>query len=308
MKAKKPEGLTDCTLADIMFPVTMIDNPRRANREYSKVVVGDLEDGELDLNYCSPRYELVPNADIFPKIMAILMKHRIEYEVSYSHDDHARFYADFQINDPRYGYDMKGTNDGIKPMLRVQHSYNGMTKYRIMFGYFRLVCTNGLVIAVQDMKEFNLVLTGKHTSSILNSLKRLNQLMEVFATDAKELTATLTGKYEVLGGSWVANVQDRIKEVLNVADIIAVENKKFDTVQHITENIMAEAEGRKKVNGVFLTGYNGRVNDWLIYNGINQYLHDNSLNIAAPEKRIEKDSKVFEYLLKHPIKAEEVTA
>jgi hypothetical protein len=303
MKMKKPNGLTDCTLADIMFPVAMIDNPRRANREYSKIVVGDLEDGDLDLNYCSPRYELVPNADIFPKIMAILMKHRIEYSVTYAHDDHARFYADFQIHDKRYAYKMSGTNDGVIPMLRVQHSYNGMTKYRIMFGYFRLVCSNGLVIAVQDMKQYNLVLTGKHTASIIGSLKRLNDLMEVFATDAKELTTNLTAKYEILGGSWVANVQDRLKEVLNVAGVIAVENKNFNTVKYITDNIMAEANGDKEVNGEKLRGYNGKVNDWLIYNGINQYLHDNSLNIAAPEKRIESDSKAFEYLLKHPITA-----
>jgi hypothetical protein len=174
-------------------------------------------------------------------------------------------------------------------MLRIQHSYNGLTKYKLTFGYFRLVCTNGLVIAVQDMKEFNLCLTGKHTASILNSLKRLNDLMEVFATDAKELTKTLTSKYEILGGSWVANVEDRIKEVLHVANINAIENKKFDTVQHIKNVIMNEANGN--------LGYNGKVNNWLIYNGINQYLNDNSLNIAAPEKRNEVDSKVFEYLL-----------
>jgi hypothetical protein len=295
MKTKKPNGLTDCQngLNDIMFPVTMIDNPRRSNREYSKIVVGDLEDGKIDLNYCSPRYELVPNADIFPKINAILMKYRIEYSVNYYHDDFARFYADYEIEDKRYTYKMKGTSDVITPMLKVQHSYNGLTKYKITFGYFRLVCTNGLVIAVQDMKEFNLCLTGKHTSSILNSLKRLNDLMEVFATDAKELTKTLTFKYEILGGSWVANVEDRIKEVLHVAKINAIENKKFDTVKHIKSVIMNEANSNT-------LGYNGKVNDFLIYNGVNQYINDNTLNIAAPEKRIETDSKVFEYLLANP--------
>jgi hypothetical protein len=212
MKLKKPNGLTECQngLNDIMFPVKIIDNPRRANREYSKIVVGKLEedvllsedelknlsqeeadllnetnippikraDYKLDLNYCSPRYELVPNADIFPKINAILMKYKINYSVNYYHDDFARFYADYQIEDKRYTYKMKGTSDVITPMLRIQHSYNGLTKYKITFGYFRLVCTNGLVIAIQDMKQFNLCLTGKHTSSILNSLKRLNDLME----------------------------------------------------------------------------------------------------------------------------------
>ncbi|HLO91583.1 MAG TPA: DUF932 domain-containing protein [Lentimicrobium sp.] len=301
MKLKKPNGLTDCTLQDIMFPVEMIDNPRPANREYSKIVIGHLESGDLDVNYCSPRYELVPNADIFPKIMAILMTHKISYEVNFSHDDHARFYADFQITDKRYAYHMKGTNDAVTPMLRVQHSYNGITKYRIVFGYFRLVCTNGLTIAIADMNKFNLVLTGKHTASIQNSLQRLNELMEVFANDAKQITEALTATYEILGGSWVENPADRIAEVLAASKIAAIDNSKFNTVQHILDNVLAESNGQRKIGETPLTGYNGKVNDWLIYNGINQYINDDSLNIAAPEKRMENDSKVFEYLLKHPI-------
>jgi hypothetical protein len=68
---------------------------------------------------------------------------------------------------------------------------------------------------------------------------------------------------------------------------------------------MAEANGDKKVtvNGEEKSlGYNGKVTDWLIYNGVNQYINDNSLNIAAPEKRMEADSKIFEYLLKYPMK------
>ena len=306
MREKKPNGLTECAdLSEILFDVQMIDNPRRANREYSKVVVATLPDGLLDVNYCSPRYELVPNASIFPKIVAILIHHGIEFNVTYFHDDHARFYADFQITDSRYTYKMKGSNDFICPMLRVQHSYNGMTKYRIIFGYFRLVCSNGLVIGIEEMKNFNLCLTGKHTSSILGSLRRLNDLMEVFATDAKELTQTLTSKYEKLAESVVTNVKDRVNEVLKVGKVIAVENSKFNTVNNIVDRIMAEANGDKtvKINGEDKTlGYNGKVTDWLIYNGVNQYINDNSLNIAAPEKRMESDSKIFEYLLKYPMK------
>jgi len=41
------------------------------------------------------------------------------------------------------------------------------------------------------------------------------------------------------------------------------------------------------------------VNDWLIYNGINQYINDDSRNIASPEKRRETDSKVLEYMLEY---------
>ncbi len=46
-------------------------------------------------------------------------------------------------------------------------------------------------------------------------------------------------------------------------------------------------------------GYNGKVTDWLVYNGINQYIYDDSRNIVVPEKRMETDSKVFEYMLEN---------
>jgi hypothetical protein len=291
MTSKKPNGMTECTLNDILFPVEVRDNLTPANSENSKVVVGQLNGADFALNYCSPRYELVPNSDIFPKIEEILDNHGIEYTKEYFHTDNVRFYVDYTITDARYSYHMNGTSDVICPMLRVQHSYNGMTKYRIMFGYFRLVCSNGLVIAVEDMKQFNLCLTGKHTKAIQGSLLQLTKLMDTFVVDAKNITMTIARKYEILRSHTIVNVQERIEEVLKYAGIIAVENSKFNTVQHIYNTVMSEANK----DGL---GYGGIVNDWLIYNGINQYLHDNTLNIAAPEKRIETDSKVFEYMLK----------
>jgi hypothetical protein len=74
--------------------------------------------------------------------------------------------------------------------------------------------------------------------------------------------------------------------------IIIVQNKSRDTLQDIRNRIMSEA------NQAGL-GYNGKVNDWLIYNGINQYINDDNLNIASPEKRRETDSKVLEYMLEY---------
>jgi hypothetical protein len=44
-------------------------------------------------------------------------------------------------------------------------------------------------------------------------------------------------------------------------------------------------------------GYKGVVNDFLIYNGINQYLNDDNRNIQVPEKRMETDSLVLEHML-----------
>jgi hypothetical protein len=290
---KHDEGEVECTLQDLLFDVKIIDNPKRTNSEYCRIVVGQVDDGEpMELNYCSKRYELVPNSLIFPKIEEILNQAGIEFEVEYTHINNVRFYADYTITDKRYGYTMIGTNDTIQPQLRVQHSYNGLTKYKIIFGYFRLVCANGLVIAVNEMKQFNLCLTGKHTTSINHSLIELNAMLINFSNNAKQVTQAIVTKYELLGGRMVTNLNDRLAEVLAANKIAAIDNSKFNTLTDISNRIMAEANNPS-------LGYNGMVNDWLVYNGINQYLYDDSRNIAAPEKRMEVDSKVFEYMLVH---------
>jgi hypothetical protein len=96
----------------------------------------------------------------------------------------------------------------------------------------------------------------------------------------------------------VINIKDRVKEVLNQNKIIMVDNKVLNTVDNIVSRIMAEANGTTEVDGKKIDmGYNGQVNDWLIFNGINQYINDDAINIKAPEKRMEIDSKILEYML-----------
>jgi len=285
-------GAVECTLQDLLFPVEIREEEMPSNSEFSRMVVGQLNGGDFKLNQCSPRYELFPNANIFPEIERVLDKNNITYEATYSHIDNVRFYVDYKITDTRYAYTMKGTTDEICPLLRVQHSYNGKTKYKIIFGYFRFICSNGLVVAVQEMKRFNLVIVGKHTEAIKHSFAQLDGMLKFFVAEADLVIGTITGRYETLGGRMVTNVQDRIKEVLGAAKIIAVENNKFNTVNDILNRIQVEANNPQ-------LGYNGRVTDWLVYNGINQYVNDDSRNIVAPELRMETDSKVFEYMLEN---------
>jgi len=278
------------SLNELLFPVQIINNPNETNSEYAKIVVGQTYDkGEMHLNYCSPRYELVPNNDIFPNIEAVLKGNNIKYTVTYRHIDHVRFYADYIITDKKYEYSVNG-GDKIQPQISVQHSYNGLTKYVILFGYFRLICSNGLVIPLKEMNEFNLSITGKHTQNIKNSFLMLNQMLVNFSNNAKQITHEITKKYEVMADRYVPNMEDRINEVLSATGIIAVDNTKLNTVELITSIVNKEA------NDTSLP-YGGIVNDWLIYNGINQYIHDESLNKKIPEKRREIDQKVMEFML-----------
>lgn len=288
--AKVKRGQTICNINDLNYEVEVIDNPFKCNPESAKWVMGKLNNEEFFIQACSKRYELVENKLIFPNIETILKQHGIEFNVQYSHTQNVRFYANYIITDKRYGYTMSGTSDTIQPMLRVQHSYNGLTKYKIMFGYFRVVCSNGLTIPVEEMKKYNLVILGKHTTSILRSLKQLDSLLTIFSNEAKQITKSIVDKYELLGGRMVYKLADRVTEVLHQNKIGMVDNQYFNTVNNIVDRIVVEMNDN-------VLGYGGKANDWLVFNGINQYLFDDSLNISAPEKRMETDSKILEYML-----------
>lgn len=290
MRLTEKNELQTATLEELCFDVIIQENPRTTNSEYSRVVVGVINGQEMDLNYCSPRYELVENSKIFPEIERILNAANIKFEVEYQHINYVRFYVDYTITDKRFEHKIEGTNDSIYPLIRVRHSYNGQTKYAIMFGYFRMICSNGLVVPVEEMKENNLAITGKHTASILNSLNQLNETLSNFAENKNDVITKILAKYQIMANSNVHNVSTRIEEILKASGINAVENNNMNTITYISKLIHNEA---KEVG----LGYNGNINDWLVYNGINVYINDNSLNIAAPETRREKDSKVFEYIL-----------
>ncbi|MDA3778826.1 MAG: DUF932 domain-containing protein [Bacteroidales bacterium] len=328
MTTKEKKGTTFCTLDDLCFPVEFIDNPNRTNREHSKIVRGIVKkkvpflskdemmkiiihlstdeaieilesfpvpkiiNSKIDLNYCSPRYELIPNELIFPKVEEILNDNNIAFSVVYSHTNYGRFYGSYTIEDKRFSYKMEGTNDVIKFIWNFQHSYNGLTKYRGIAGFYRLVCSNGLVVPIEELNDYNLIVQGKHTSSILHSLEQFSDILVKVVTDIEKVKTSIVGKYEILGDRWRTKPETRIEEVLKACKISSIDNSKFNTLNEIMNSITSEA------NNVGL-GYNGKINDWLIYNGINRYLHDDNRNIAAPEKRRETDSKVLEYMLKY---------
>lgn len=131
------------TLNDLIFPVSKIENPANTNSEYGYIVQGDVNGTKMDLNYCSDRYELVPNSVIFPRIENDLNERNMKFSVAYHSIDNVRFYAKYILEDKNLA--IGSGNDIVKPMISVNHSYNGLTKYSITFGYFRLVCSNGLV-------------------------------------------------------------------------------------------------------------------------------------------------------------------
>lgn len=271
------------TLKDLLFPVSKIENPANTNSEYGYIVQGNVQGQKMDLNYCSNRYELVPNSLIFPRIENDLKAKGYKFSVAYHAIDNVRFYGKYILEDSNLA--IGSGNDQIKPMISVNHSYNGLTKYSITFGYFRMVCSNGLVIPLEGQEETNLHISGKHTKEILNSLDAMFDKMNSFF----KLQDKIKAKFEVLTDRSIANYGERIDAVL------AATKLNPSKVQLTEINTTARIEANTLNGGV--------VNDWLIYNAINAYIYKGvdskgNKSKAVPEKKAAMDKKVLAEIMK----------
>jgi hypothetical protein len=283
----KTSNLPSCTLNEMLFPIEMAKISDKlgldtiSSTEYG--IFANLNGKEMLLNTCSENYELVKNEDIFLNIETILNSAGIPFDVEYGMHSFSRFYGNYKIKTDGVSIGNKG--DLIYPILIVEHSYNGLWKYKMTFGYFRLICSNGLVVPVEGKEDVNFTITGKHTAKILSSLDTLLDKIEYF----KNNNSRLVTKFVEVSERWVAKWEDRVEAVIEATGI---GKRGFD---QITAKIKEEAN----------ILYGGKVNDWLIYNGINFHIfnavtENGKAYETAINLRRDADRKVWDAIYTNP--------
>ena len=280
------------TLNDLLFPVQLIDNPKNTNSEYSKIVVAEIDGEEVDLNYCSPRFNLLVNTDVFPVIEQMLENAGCEFDKAYKmNDDFTTFHAQYIIKTKDgvdLGVDVGGYGDFIYPTVIVDNSYNGQTQGALTFGFFRMICSNGIVIPLEGKEETNFIIKGKHTAKLSFSFSMLLSKIDNFLGQQERMVT----KFETLSQRIVVTFEERIEEVLSATNT-ATSRAQFAA---ITENIRKEAKA-----------LDTDVNDFLIYNGINAHIFkstdsNGNKSKALPEMKRKQDKKVFKYMVANPQK------
>jgi len=284
MKNAKANIVTTNDLKDLLFPVEKIktefitEMPANSNCEYTILAKPEKDKSKIQLATCSERYELVPVAEFAPTIRQIIINHKYKFTEKYTIRDNAVFYGEIVITDKDF-YIGDNPNDTLQMKIMWAHSYNGMETYELNMGTFnRVKCSNGLWMTIFDTKKYGLSIKGKHTAKIQYSLEALtNKLEEVLKGDVKKkIKETFTPLYD----HWVENWEDRLKEVLQKSNI----GSQAANVEHISNIIRSESSEL----------YGGRVNDWLIYNGINNFLFDDKKNVKLNSARVMLDNKVLQ--------------
>lgn len=272
------------TLNQILFPVSNVSVSDyfgvNAIKSAEKAIIGNINGKDTLIQTCSNRYELVPNEKIFLPIENKLAGAGLNYSATYSMVNNSIFKAKYVVNDI---YVSIG-NEKIFLQIYVTHSYNGLVKYKLMMGFFRLVCTNGLVIPAKGTENQSLSITGKHTASIIESIDQLNCLIDQF-TDNTDI--------------YVSYYDRMISKKFDGSNLDAIIETTFQKTG------IKKGHGESNFNAVInvvrkeltLRKLHTDYNAFLVYNAINEgYVYNNNLNKITDPLRLELDQKVVNYL------------
>jgi hypothetical protein len=286
----KNGGLVTNNVLDICFPaekkpLSELGFGSISSTEYA--IVAEIAGNQSILNTCSDRYEFIHCEQIFQVIENMLHANGIDFEVEYVMHDYSVFKATYKLSNV---FVTLPNGDKVYLKFEVTHSYNGLAQYVIVLGFFRMVCSNGLVIPLEGHESDSIYIKGKHTEKILESLNSLMDTLSRFI-DNRENYAD---RYRLMAERPVIKWRDRIVQVMKATGINA--GKKDINLEAINRKMMLELNDRLG------TGKKVEANDWLIYNAINEgYIYNNEVNSIKPHLRIEKDAKLVQWIYNNPI-------
>lgn len=243
-------------------------------QEYA--IVTHTDQGMKICNFCSKSYNLVTNEElILPMMEAILSEYPNADIVAQSQRD-SRFYVDIIFDDVSrsIGSKRKAIVDTIHPKFQITNSYDGKVKYSRDFGFWRVVCENGMSVPTSDIISEG----GLHTDKLDDLINA--ELLINTTSEYLENVRDYTEPYRKLMKNR-ADVEERIAQVLD--------NTSFPKRQAeaVADRIASEVKVLKSP-----------ANDWLVYNGFNGELNHNQEFKMTISKRHEVDKQIFDFLLK----------
>lgn len=237
------------------------------NSENEYAVIADLPEGEKLITLCSDRLNLIPNETLYPELERLFDLNpatRNFQTRTHAYGD-KDFYREYTF--PNFNSYVGTKRDGIIAGVGVGNSYYGKM-FRGAINAHRLVCTNGLwgVASLMSIKN-------KHTDIVQKAIQDLFiQTMEAIEKFEEQVE-----RYNVLASATRSiDWEDRLEDVAKNAGIPRYHD-----------------EAKAIVRAESADYYGGVVNDWLIYNALNQIIHNDNLNKKNMDTRQKLDEKVF---------------
>ncbi|MDP2692702.1 MAG: DUF932 domain-containing protein [bacterium] len=253
-------------LADIL--------PKRSFPTGNEFAIVD-NDGNI-LNFCSDIYFPKLNSEIFPQIEKGLLEANIEFRKKIVIIGPAKFYVDYIIMTKMQTLSV---ND-VFPRMQIMNSYDGKMKFRKEFGFYKLLCSNGLCRPTEKKSSVSF----KHTKDNEDNINRIISITKDFIQDSKN--------------------DMRVFEQMNSRNASTKTIEKIAEKLSISKHITQAAVDRYTLETESKIQYLNEHNEQIISNGVPKTMFAvyNALNWAMancnlkelPEKKLEKDRQILE--------------
>jgi hypothetical protein len=248
--------------------------PTRQGLERAVVCGGQI------VNVVSSKYGHLPNEDFFTQANYRLEEAGLAYDYRSINRGNRSFAVDYILNDPNVVIEVKGSNDKIKPMLRLVNSYDGSCKTQGSFGFFRQVCQNGLHVA-HTRVGFNI----KHHAGVAEvAMPKIDELIRIFIDNE---FYTIRRRFEVMAETLVENPKEYLRQLCHSTNVFQYEASSVNDGPSANARLVleiAETEARHLQTPV---------NQWLMYNAVNNVIHNKLKMTFQTQQGL--DAKVFNY-------------
>ena len=210
----------------------------------------------------STKYKIMQHTEVLEKVEDSIAKHP-EYgtpkRMITTVNGGARLRAKYTF--PDIEVPIKDSKDLVNPQLEIRNGYDGMWGFGCLFGAFRLVCSNGLVIgeAVMQFKK-----------------KHYNPAQQFLMTDMLENSLEQFSMQTELWRGWVDNVLD-VKQVENTLESMQLRQKERNEIEELSET-----HSHATVN-------TPDISQWILFNILTQYI---THHVKSVQRQVELETRL----------------
>ena len=242
------------------------------------------------LSFCSSTYNLRENETLYKPLEKMMKDQKIPFDRKISIVDGTKFYVDYIIRDRIKSL----TVNDILPKFSVWNSYDGTLKTTLKFGFYRVVCSNGLTrpvgntvniskkhrkaAAAEDGMDLSIASNSEIINSVQLFLSEVKQDMEVYE-QMNQIKADV---------SKILQVSEKLKFSKNILET-AVE--RFNMETSIKGSLTYVNE-----NGELVNHEGSPQTLYTVYNALNYAIY-NCNTKELPEAKLKRDQLVLAEVL-----------
>lgn len=234
------------------------------------------------LNFCSPKYNLVPNSEVFLPVENILNNMGIKYKRKINVIKGSKFYVDYIIKDNNT---QTKVND-VYPKISIWNSYDGALRFRKEFGYYKLVCTNGLTSPLNVFETIK----KKHSKPVgFGNIDSVKDFLKTFSPSVEQFLINSTEDFNLFSN--MNSIPSTVAQLEALAEEMNFSKKALEVAVDRYKHEVAGGFSFENIDGINVNHDGSPESLFTVYNSLNYTIY-NTQEKELPEKKLQKDIKL----------------